>query len=130
MTAVFDASAALALLRSEPGHDVVAEHLQTRNVFMSAVNYSEVVQKLGQLGSGTAAEDAGALVALGLTVAPFDAEAAVRTAELWSVTRSAGLSLGDRACLALAAGASDGVAVTADRAWGTLDLDVQVQLIR
>lgn len=115
MTAVLDASAALALLRTEPGHDVVAEQLQTRNVVMSTVDYSEVVQKLGQLGSDTAAEDADALVALGLTVAPFDAEAAVRTADLWSVTRRAGLSLGDRACLALAAGVPDGVALTADR---------------
>jgi ribonuclease VapC len=130
VTAVLDASAALALLRSEPGHEVVAERLQMRNVLMSAINYSEVVQKLGQLGSTTAAEDAGALVTLGLIVVPFDADAAVRAAELWPVTRRAGLSLGDRACLALAAGVPDGVAVTADKAWNTLDLNVQVQLIR
>lgn len=55
---------------------------------------------------------------------------AVRAAQLWPATRSARLSFGDRACLAVATGIPDGVAVTADRAWGTLDLGIDVQLIR
>lgn len=52
MTAVLDASAALALLRTEPGHELVAELLP--GSMISALNYSEVVQKLTQLGSATA----------------------------------------------------------------------------
>lgn len=129
MTTVVDASAALALLRAEPGHDVVAAHLQEGAV-MSAVNYAEVVQKLGQLGSDTAAADAAALIALGLTIAPLDVELAVGTAELWPATRRAGLSLADRACLALAVSMPDGVALTADRAWATLDIGARIELIR
>lgn len=128
MTAVLDASAALALLRAEPGHEQVAELLP--GSVMSALNYSEVVQKLTQLGSTTAEDDTAALIALGTTVARFDVTAAINTARLWLATRAAGLSLADRACLALAADLSDGVAVTADRAWTELELDVPVRLIR
>lgn len=106
MTAVLDASAALALLRTEPGHEQVAELLP--GSVMSALNYSEVVQKLAQLGSTTAEDDTAALIALGTTVAPFDMTAAITTARLWLVTRAAGLSLADRACLALTADVSDG----------------------
>lgn len=129
MSTVLDASAAIALLRGEAGAEVVAEHLHGGQVLMSAVNYTEIVQKLAQLGSATATEDAGALIALGLTVAAFDAEAAVRTAELWTTTRTAGLSLADRACLDLAASHS-ATAVTADRAWATVDVGVPIDLIR
>lgn len=128
MTAVLDASAALALLRVEPGHEQVAELLP--GSMISALNYSEVVQKLTQLGSTTAEEDTAALIALGATVAAFDVTAAINTAQLWSATRGAGLSLADRACLALAADVPNGVAVTADQAWKTLNLTVPIQLIR
>jgi ribonuclease VapC len=128
VTAVLDASAALALLRTEPGHELVAELLP--GSVISALNYSEVVQKLAQLGSDTAEEDTAALIALGATAAPFDITAAINTARLWPATRGAGLSLADRACLALAADIPNGTAVTADRAWAQLDLDVPVRLIR
>lgn len=128
MTAVLDASAALALLRTEPGHDRVAELLP--GSVISAVNYSEVVQKLAQLGSDTAEDDTAVLIALGATVAPFDTTGAINAARLWQDTRSPGLSLADRACLALAAELPEGVAVTADRAWACLGLDVAVELIR
>lgn len=62
-------------------------------------------------------------------VVPFDEELAYRAALLRTMTKSAGLSLGDRACLALAERL--GVpAVTADRAWGGLQIGIQVDLIR
>lgn len=128
MTVVLDASAALALLRTEPGHDRVAEQLP--GSMISAINYSEVVQKLAQLGSDTAEDDTAALIALGATVVPFDTSRAIDAARLWPMTRTAGLSLADRACLALAAELPEGVAVTADKAWQDLDLDVPIQLIR
>lgn len=128
MTAVLDASAALALLRTEPGHEQVAELLP--GSIISAVNYSEVVQKLAQLGNDTAEDDTAALIALGATVAPFDTTRAINAARLWQDTRSAGLSLADRACLTLAAELPEGVAVTADRAWAGLGLDIAVQVIR
>ncbi len=67
--------------------------------------------------------------ALGLTVVPFDAQTAVRAGLLRERTRTAGLSLGDRACLALAATLSLPV-LTADRNWDRVSADVEVHQIR
>ncbi|MGH3782366.1 MAG: type II toxin-antitoxin system VapC family toxin [Pseudonocardiaceae bacterium] len=128
MTAVLDASAVLALLYREPGHDQVAAQLD--GAVVSTVNWSEVVQKLEQKAHPSPVTALDALRAFGVLARPFTAADAVRAAQLWPATRSAGLSLGDRACLAVATGIPDGVAVTADRAWGTLDLGINVQLIR
>lgn len=66
---------------------------------------------------------------LGLEIVPLTAEDAEHAAELWSPTRQLGLSLGDRACLALSPRLGL-PALTADRAWLKLDLGVQVQTIR
>ena len=66
---------------------------------------------------------------LGLTVVPFDEEQAYKAGLLRQTTRSQGLSLGDRACLALAH--SLGLpAITADRAWSNLNVGVEVILVR
>ncbi len=109
---LLDASALLALLQGEPGADVVASALP-RGV-MSAVNLSEVIAKLTEHGMPLEAARA-ALDGLPIEVHPFDREAAYMVAELRGITRSAGLSLGDRACVALAM-RLDAMAVTADRA--------------
>ena len=128
MTAVLDASAVLALLYREPGHDQVADMLT--DAVISTVNWSEIVQKLGQRGHPNPAAAAEGLRSLGVHVRPFMVDDANCAALLWPATRSAGLSLGDRACLAVAAGVPDGTAVTADKAWITLGLDIPIQLIR
>jgi ribonuclease VapC len=123
---VLDASAVLAVLRGEPGAEQVQDRL-TRAV-ISAANYAEVVSKLvdhgaaGDLAIRAAAE-------LGVSVTPLDEPAATRAGALREATRARGLSLGDRACLALAQ--REGLPVlTADRAWADLDLGVEVVLIR
>jgi PIN domain nuclease of toxin-antitoxin system len=67
--------------------------------------------------------------ALELEVVPFDEAAALDAAELRRLTADHGLSLGDRACLALAKALS-GTAVTADRNWARIGLDIDVRLIR
>ena len=124
---VLDASALLTLLQNEPGAEVVAD-LLPRGI-MSAVNLSEVVAKL--MDHGMPLEEAReALDGLPIDVASFDRDAAFAAGELRRVTRGAGLSLGDRACLALATrlGAT---AVTADRAWASLsDGIAHVTLLR
>jgi ribonuclease VapC len=69
------------------------------------------------------------LDALGLTIVNFDRALAYECGFLLPLTKAGGLSLGDRACLALAA--SLGVpALTCDRVWATLNLGVQVELLR
>lgn len=128
MTAVLDASAVLALIYREPGHERVTAALDDATI--STVNYAEVVQKLTQRNHPNPTATAGRLASLGVNVAPFTASHAVRAAQLWSATRVAGLLLGDRACLALAASITDSVALTCDQAWARLDISVHVELIR
>ena len=123
---VLDASALLALLNRELGSEKVVAALP--DAVMSSVNLSEVVAKLVDQGRAET-EIRSYLDALGLVIVPFDAEMAYRSGGLRSVTKSAGLSFGDRACLALAA-SLDVPALTSDRAWASLNLNVKVELIR
>ncbi len=123
-----DASALLCLLNQEEGHNRVRSALAEAAI--SAVNYSEVVAKLVERGGAVAAISR-ALEHLHLTVAEFDREQAVEGGALRKTTRQAGLSFGDRACLALAK--SKGLtALTADQAWAKLDeaVGVTVELVR
>lgn len=123
---VLDASAVLALLNGEPGARAVSAHI-ANGAMVSAVNYAEVATKLADLALPDAAAR-GILEALGLLVQPFDDGQALTTGVMRSGTRDAGLSLGDRACLALAHHVGM-TAVTADRAWQGLT-DVVVEVIR
>ncbi len=122
--AVLDASALLALLQEERGADEVELFLD--GALMSCVNLSEVLQKAEKHGAEIEGLEYD-LEALGIGFRPFDVEAARPTAEMWS--RGTGLSLGDRACLALAEQVG-GTAITTERRWGTLDLGVDVRVIR
>jgi ribonuclease VapC len=110
---VLDASALLAYLQRERGHAAVEPVLE--NSALSAVNLSEVLQKA--VASGVSTDGlVSDLEAVGIRVHAFDAEDAACAAELWASTRKLGLSLGDRACLALAKRLHV-PAYTADRAW-------------
>lgn len=125
---VLDASAILALLQAEPGHTAVMTRLENGGCLVSAVNLSEVLTRL--IDRGLSPEDAEAAVdALELDVAVFDDAAARGCSALRTVTRSLGLSIGDRACLALAI-KSKAVALTADRAWAKADCGARIELIR
>jgi PIN domain nuclease of toxin-antitoxin system len=125
-TIVLDASALLAMFNSEPGKEVVEGVLA--NSIMSAVNASEVIAELQKIPIPTL-EAKQMVVNVVSEVAPFDLEHAYRAAILKADTRQFGLSLGDRACLAL--GKLKGCPVyTADKVWGELDLGVKVILIR
>ena len=124
--AVLDASALLALLNGEPGADVVAAHLLDGAI--GAVNLSEVVARLVEAGMPEEAVRS-TVGGLGLSVHEFDAEQAHRAGLLRLETRSLGLSLGDRACLALGARLEVPV-LTADRSWSGLKVGVKVRVIR
>ena len=123
---VLDSSALLCLLNGEAGAERLAEALPS--AVIGAVNLAEVVTKLRERGL-SAEEVEEALGGFNLEVRPFTAVQAYATGHLRQATRSQGLSLGDRACLALAVelGAP---ALTADQAWGKVDAGAAVEIIR
>ena len=123
---VLDASALLALLNEEPGAEVVEEAIP--GAVISTVNLSETVAKLAERGMPEA-EIRVALGEIGFQVLPFDEELSYLTGMLRVSTRSAGLSFGDRACLALGRRLNLPV-FTTDREWASLDVGVEVRLIR
>ncbi len=123
---VFDASVILAHLNGEPGSERAAGLFG--NALMSAVNVAEVVSKLAERGASLSLIRA-ALSRYGLQIAPFDEELAERTGALRPKTKAFGLSLGDRACLALAERFALPV-LTADRTWKDLNLSIEVRLLR
>lgn len=122
---MLDASALLALMLGEEGDEAVQQVLPGARV--SAVNLSEVVAKLQERG---VPDDVilQSLAELDLEIVPFDREQAHRAGLLRLATRSQGLSLGDRACLA-AAHAADAIAVTADREWRALEHAAAVKVL-
>ena len=126
MSSVLDASALLAMLQGEPGGDRVAEALP--DAVISAVNIAEVVAKLRDKGlaQNQARET---LEILSLNVVEFDLSQAIEAGGLRPSTRDYGLSLGDRACLALAARVG-ATALTTDRAWAQLEIGISVDVIR
>ena len=92
------------------------------------MNWSEVYRRWiahGIDASGLRAD----VEALGLEIVPFTAEDAEQAANLWPATRRGGLSLGDRACLALARRLGL-PAFTADRSWLDVDLGLEIRSIR
>ena len=132
MAPVLDASALLAHLRDEPGADVVGEAIAGGAV-ISTVNLAEVFSRVADRG-GDPAKLAAELTQSGLldgaiTVEPFTAADAIDVGRLRPLTRDAGLSLGDRACLALAR-RLDAPALTADTDWQGVAHGVELRPIR
>ena len=126
-SSVLDASALLALLLREPGGDFVAGVMQ-EGALIGAVNLSEVVSKLQELGSDEAQIRADIATAK-FEVVEFDELLSWQAGLLRQSTRQFGPSLGDRACLALA-GSLQLPALTGDRNWANVDVGVQVVLCR
>jgi len=124
--AILDASAALAVLLNEPGGAYVSAHLE--QALLSTVNLAEIHTRL-LLHGVPAARAWRRIQDLQCEICPFSDEQARIAAELITVTKPYGLSLGDRACLALAIDRKATVH-TADRAWKSLGLGIEVEAIR
>lgn len=127
---ILDASAVLTLLQQEKGHEMVAELLLKGRCLICTVNVTEVITRL--IDNGTSLADACAAVRLpNLEVQGFDLGLAQIAASLRPSTRALGLSLGDRACLALARAAGRAKVYTADAAWKRVAIqDVSIHLVR
>jgi PIN domain nuclease of toxin-antitoxin system len=124
---VLDASAILAVIGGEPGAEKLTPDLLARAAG-SAVNLAEVQTKLVRRGwtSAQAWEDATSPVR---GVVSFDEEQARIAGDLVTQTRHLGLSLGDRACLALGMALKVPV-YTAERAWKNVKVGVRIHVIR
>lgn len=131
-SAILDASALLAYLRDEPGAEVVADAVAT-GAAISTVNLGEVLSRVADRDADPSRvarqmTDRGLLDGA-IAVEPFTSADAIEVARLRPLTRDLGLSLGDRACLALAR-RLDAPALTADSAWSKLDLPLELRQIR
>jgi ribonuclease VapC len=126
VTAVLDASAVLALLFGEPGAEAVVDHI-TAGAAISTVNLVEVATVLIRNGRdpNTVLDPLRSQV----DVMAFTDTDAITTAALYPQVSARGLSLGDRACLALAQ-RLNAPAVTAEHLWADVDLDITIDTIR
>ena len=124
---VLDSSAILAIVNAEPGHEKLTEELLAGAV-ASTVNLAEVQTKLVTRGwpSEMAWQDANGPINEAVT---FEPEHARLAGDLVSTTKHLGLSLGDRACLALGM-ALNAPVYTTDKAWKNLKLKVRIHVIR
>jgi PIN domain nuclease of toxin-antitoxin system len=124
---VIDASVLLAVIHQERGSETLTPEFLTRAI-ISTVNLAEVQSKL--VTSGWPPDDAWADATGSVReVIPFTAEHARAAGNLIAETRAFGLSLGDRACLALGL-ALHAPVYTADRSWKRLKLGVKIHTIR
>jgi ribonuclease VapC len=124
--AILDASVVLAHIGQEPGSDRIDD--LAVEALMSAVNLAEVFAKLAE--RGLTQDQADMIVyRYRFEVVPFDEDLARQTGALRPMTKALGLSLGDRACLALAQRERLPV-LTVDKSWAKLDLGVSIKVIR
>jgi PIN domain nuclease of toxin-antitoxin system len=125
-SAVLDTSALIAYVWAEPGAQVVASLIG--DAVISSVNLAEAVTIF--VAKGMTLDQARAMLAVvPIDVVDFDRALAERTGELVALTKRIGLSLGDRACLALA-DRERAPALTGDRIWAKLGLGIDIRLIR
>ena len=123
---IFDAGVLLAILYEEPGAEDARALLLTAK--MSAVNRAEVITVL--VRDGMPAEEADRHVAALMShVIPLDTPLSTLIGSLWPSTSPLGLSLGDRACLALALHLREPV-LTTDTTWQKLEFPGEVRLLR
>ena len=119
-----DASALLAFLLRERGHERVRELLS--EACMSTVNFSEVLGRFARAGQDVVLIGE-KLVAAPVELVAFSTQQAVLAAALITDKQAEGLSLGDRACLARERGVR---AVSADKSWRRLKLPIEIETIR
>jgi len=117
---VLDASAVIAWLKRAPGHDQVQQALDTAQAWISSVNLAEVLTHLHVHGLDAAQAERDLRVA-GLRTVPYEGEQVLMTA-----MQAGGLSLGERACFALARVRGEQV-LSANPVW--LDLGVEVRVV-
>ena len=123
---VLDASVLIAIFKNEQFEENVLDVIE--GAVMGAANYAEVWTKLHDFGLTDSSQVEAVFGLLG-RIEPFTVSQARLAADLRLATKHAGLSLGDRACLALALEIG-GEVYTADRPWSRVDVGCVIHLIR
>jgi ribonuclease VapC len=118
MTFVLDSSAVMAVMFAEPGQERVLATLP--GALLSAVNLAEIISTLASRGVDAGIAEA-AVRRLGVEIVDFSASHARVTGQLRTATKAAGLSLGDRACIAVGIERQAEI-LTTDRAWGQIEI--------
>ena len=127
---VLDASSVIALINREKGCEIVEKYLE--EAIISTVNFAEVISVVNRELFKSEADRIEGLKLITDTlpqIIDFDVNQAIILGELDSITKKYGLSLGDRACLALAKYKNIPV-LTADKTWSKLNLGIKIKLIR
>ena len=124
---LLDASAIIALVKRETGYEKVDAVLAKCS--MSTVNFTEFITSLAR--GNVIPDDIDAIIDNIIPeIIPFSHQLSITAGKLYSKTRSLGLSLGDRACIATAIHFNMEI-YTADKAWAKLDIpDLKIHLIR
>lgn len=124
---IIDSSVILAIAKNERLNDEA--YVYAQDAIISSVNACEVLTKFIDRVGLTADESIDAVNGFKLIIEPFDQKHFYQAAMMYPQTKKLGLSLGDRACLALGMHYKLPV-ITADRAWAKLDIGVNVRVIR
>ena len=124
---IFDASAVIGLFAKEKGVEVIKKH--SRNAIISSVNISEVYKYCIDKQNLTTEECRNIMTISGIKIINFDEKQALIAASIYPQTKALGLSLGDRACIALALEKHYPV-LTCDKIWEKVDLNIKFIIVR
>ena len=124
---VFDSSALIALFAKENGYETVKQHM--KGAIISSINIAEVYKYSIEVQNLTENDCKNLVKLLGIKIIDFCEEQALITAKIIKKTRTFGLSLGDRACIALAMFKNYPI-LTCDKIWQKADLDVEILMAR
>ena len=124
---VLDTSVLLAYLKQEVGGDVLQHYLEG-DCYLSVVNQIEFYSYFVRVGLQVD-EAEWFIDQMGISIKPLDEMQVALAARMLDTTKSHGLSLGDRVCLALAISLATPV-ITADRLWSNVKTDAEIVQIR
>jgi PIN domain nuclease of toxin-antitoxin system len=124
---VFDASALIALFAKENGYELIKKHM--KDAIISSVNIAEVYKYCIET-QGLTEDEARNLIKLSdIKITHFTSDQALISARLITKTKQYGLSLGDRACIALAISGGHDI-ISCDQIWQKLDVGVKIIMAR
>jgi PIN domain nuclease of toxin-antitoxin system len=124
---VFDSSAIIALFAKEKGYEFIKKHM--KDAIISSVNIAEVYKYCLETQNLTDDEAKNLIKLLDIKIIDFNNEQALLTATLVSKTKKYGLSLGDRACIALAMLGENSI-MTCDTIWKQVDVGIEFIMAR